>query len=234
MYKTTLFRLSGAALSLGAVLSAIGYGLKPVVTQDPSWYLSPLYLPSALLTFLGAVIMLIGLPGMYAFQAAEAGSLGLVSFLIAFVGLAVLEVGTGLLYAFIPPLLASKPTTQFLIIQAKGGGFEGQMGGAFLVFLLIGLLGSNFGGLLYGVATFRARVFPRVAAVLMSGGVILGLLLGALHSRAIGDRPIILMLAGFAWCGAHLLTRGQPGVLPESRGRVRNGILSDANKDAMD
>jgi hypothetical protein len=219
MTKASLYRLSGSALFFGALLSAVGYLLKPVVGHDISFYFNPLYLPSSLLTFIGAVFMLMGLPGMYAHQARQAGTLGMAGFTVAFVGLMVLEVGTGLLYAFIPPLLASNFVTQFLVSQPKGGGFEGQMGAAFLVFFLIGLLGSNLGGLIYGIATYRARVFPRGAAILIFGGVIIGFLLSIVNNPVIGDRPIILMLAGFAWCGIFLWTglreKGQAGALSE-------------------
>jgi hypothetical protein len=204
MSRTSLYRLSGSALFFGALLSALGYLLKPEVGHDLSWYSNPLYLPSSLLTFTGAIFMLLGLPGTYAWQAEKAGKLGVAGFIVSYVGLMVLEVGTGLLYAFIPPLLASNPATQFLVSQPRGGGFEGQMGIAFLVFFLIGLLGSNIGGLLYGIATFRARVFPRPAAVLIFGGVIVGFILSNINNPVIGDRPIILMLAGFAWCGLSL------------------------------
>ena len=206
MSKDTLYRLSGGTLFFGALLSAVGYLLKPVVGHDISFYFNPLYLPSSLLTFIGAVFMLLGLTGMYALQAGQAGKLGMAGFTVAFVGLMILEVGTGLLYAFIPPLLASNPVTQFLVSQPKGGGFEGQMGAAFLVFFLVGLLGSNIGGLLYGIATYRARVFPRGASILIFGGMVIGFLLSIVNNPVIGDRPIILMLAGFAWCGIFLWT----------------------------
>ncbi len=207
MSTNTLYRLSGAVLFLGALLAVLGYLLKPVVGHDISLYFNPLYQPSSLLTFSGAILMLMGLPGMYAYQASKAGKQGLISFIIAYLGLIVLEVGMGLLYAFVPPLLASNTATSFLISQPRGGGFEGQLGPAFLVFFLIGLLGSNLGGLLYGIATFRARVYPRWAAILIFGGVIVGFLLSLVNSPLIGDRPVILMLAGFAWCGFSLWNR---------------------------
>ena len=207
MSKSSLFRLSGIALFAGATLSALGFLLKPEVRHTITFYFNPLYLPSALLTFSGAMLMLMGLPGMYAYQADRAGKFGLITFIIAFIGLMILEIGTGLLYAFVPPLLASNPATQFLVNNPKGGGFEGQLGVAFLIYFMIGMLGSNLGGLLYGIATFRARVFPRYAAFLIFGGVITGFLLSVLHSALIGDRPIILMLAGFAWCGLYMSNR---------------------------
>ncbi len=216
MSTNTLYRLSGGGLFLGALLAALGYLMKPVVGHDLSLYFNPLYQPSSLMTFSGAILMLLCLPGMYAYQASSAGKFGLASFIIAYLGLIVLEVGMGLLYAFVPPLLASNPATSFLISQPRGGGFEGQLGSAFLVFFLIGLLGSNLGGLLYGIATFRARVYPRWAAMLTFGGVILGFLLSLLNSPLIGDRPIILMLAGFAWCGLSLWTRQDTVPAPSS------------------
>lgn len=204
MSKSSLYRLSGIALFVGTTLSALGFLLKPEVGRGLNLYFNPLYRPSSLITFSGAILMLMGLPGMYAYQADQVGKFGLITFIIAFIGLMILEIGTGLLYAFVPPLLASNPATQFLVNNPKGGGFEGQLGVAFLIYFLIGMLGSNLGGLLYGIATFRARVFPRYAAFLIFGGVIAGFLLSTLHSPLIGDRPIILMLAGFAWCGLHM------------------------------
>lgn len=204
MSKSSLYSVSGIALFVGASLSALGFLLKPEVGHAIGLYFNPLYLPSSLMTFSGAILMLMGLPGMYAYQANRAGKFGLMTFSIAFIGLMVLEIGTGLLYAFVPPLLASNPATQFLVNNPKGGGFEGHMGVAFLIYFLLGLLGSNLGGLLYGIATFRAGVFPRNASFLIFGGVIVGFLLSTLHSPLIGDRPIIFMLAGFAWCGLYL------------------------------
>jgi hypothetical protein len=220
MTKDSLCRLSGSALFFGALLSAVGYLLKPEVGHTINFYFNPLYLPSSLLTFIGAVFMLLGMPGMYAYQAGQAGKLGVAGFTVSFVGLMVLEVGTGLLYAFVPPLLASNPVTQFLVSQPKGGGFEGQMGIAFLIFFLIGLVGSNLGGLLYGIATYRARVFPRGASILIFGGVVVGFLLSIVNNPMIGDRPIILMLAGFAWCGIFLRT----GLWEKGQARALNAM----------
>ena len=65
MSKDSLYRLSGGALFFGALLSAVGYLLKPVVGHDIGFYFNPLYLPSSLLTFIGAVFMLMGLPGIF-------------------------------------------------------------------------------------------------------------------------------------------------------------------------
>lgn len=186
------------------MLSALGYLIKPEVGNDLGLYFNPLYLPSSLLTFTGGLLLLVGLPGMYTYQAKKAGKFGLVSFLIAFIGLAILEVGAGLLYAFVPPLLASNPATQFLVSQPRGGGFEAHLGSIFLIYFMLGLLGSNLGGLLYGIATFRAGVFPRSASILIFGSVIFGFLLSSLKSPLIGDRPVLLMHAGFAWCGLFL------------------------------
>ena len=63
MSKTSLYRLSGSALFFGALLSAVGYLLKPEVGHDLSWYSNPLYLPSALADVYGGSLHAAGLAG---------------------------------------------------------------------------------------------------------------------------------------------------------------------------
>ena len=53
---------------------------------------------------------------------------------------------------------------------------------------MIGLLGSNLGGLLYGISTYRAGIFPRWAAILIFGGVLATFALTGLHSRLLGEQ----------------------------------------------
>ncbi|MDQ6644981.1 MAG: hypothetical protein M3Y76_11080, partial [Chloroflexota bacterium] len=70
MSSTTSYRLSGIALIIGSVLSAIGYFLSVFVTgNDLHSLISSLSLIYSLITILGSMIVLLGLPGMYVRQA---------------------------------------------------------------------------------------------------------------------------------------------------------------------
>jgi hypothetical protein len=78
-------------------------------------YLDPLVPINDLAKLFGSLIFLIGLPGLYAFQAPRAGRLGLVGFVLSFFGLAILEVGTEAMFAFAGPVLAAHDGTRFLL-----------------------------------------------------------------------------------------------------------------------
>jgi hypothetical protein len=81
MSTVTLYRASGLALLLGAVLFLIGYALAFVFNTD-----TPLGLAMAGVWTSGLLLLLLGLPGIVARQAARAGWLGFVGFLLTFSG----------------------------------------------------------------------------------------------------------------------------------------------------
>jgi len=82
MSSVTLYRASGLALLLGAVLAIIGSILTFFVFQ----YLTPLWLVTTLAWNSGLVLLLLGSPGIVARQAPRAGWLGFVGFLLMFLG----------------------------------------------------------------------------------------------------------------------------------------------------
>src|SRR5436189_5445906 len=85
MSSTTSYRLSGIALLMGSALSAIGYILSVFASgNDLQSLISPLSLIFSLMTLLGSMLVLLGLPGMYTRQARRAGILGLLGFLLVF------------------------------------------------------------------------------------------------------------------------------------------------------
>lgn len=196
MSASSIFRISGLALIIGALLASVGYWLRPYV-QDISAYSLPVYVPSALLRFSGALLILIGLPGMYAYQSSRAGKFGLFSYALTFLGLATLEIGTAAITAFVVPFLAADPATQSLVIPP--GNFETQLGVGYMIVFLSGMIAFNLGLILYGIAMLRARVFPRWAALMIIVGVPAIFLLSSLP--IIGDKFAILVFLGLAWCG---------------------------------
>jgi len=110
------------------------------------------------LYMLGAVLLLGGLVALYVYQSEETGLLGVVGFVVAFLGTALL-VGANWAQVFIGPLLAVNAPQIFEL---------GPPGGVLLTFITLGV-----GWLLFGIATLRAGVFPRWAAILLMVGAVL-------------------------------------------------------------
>src|SRR5438105_6567797 len=79
MSSTTSYRLSGIALLMGSALSAIGYILSVFASGNDLQSLI-----FSLMTLLGSMLVLLGLPGMYTRQARRGGILGLLGFLLVF------------------------------------------------------------------------------------------------------------------------------------------------------
>jgi hypothetical protein len=147
-----------------------------------SWgVLSAIYL-------IGALLLLVALVGLYVRQSEASGTLGLVGFLAALVG-------TGLLadmmwtMAFVVPSAAIEAPA-FLDAEEVAGPLD--MG-----FMLSGIVVA-LGWALFGVATFRARVFPRRAAIVL----IIGALLTVLPLPA----TTLVIDVAVAWLGLALLS----------------------------
>jgi hypothetical protein len=83
----TLYRLSGLAVLIGMTIMGIASVLYSRA-GGVALYLDPLVPADDLAKLFGSLIFLIGLPGLYAFQAARAGRLGLAGFVLSFFGLA--------------------------------------------------------------------------------------------------------------------------------------------------
>ncbi len=196
MTPATLFRLSGIALILGAPLFAVGVVLEPADTVGQ--YADPLYMVANILKIIGLLLFLLGLPGMYVRQAVEAGRLGLVSFIMTFLGWAIF-MSNYPLFTFMAPVLAEHPETQWLV--GPGGTLEMQLGPLFLAYFFLGIVLLHLGLLFLGIATLRARVFPRWAAVLLIVTPIAGIVINNLW------HPTEAVLAGivFAWFGYELV-----------------------------
>lgn len=145
---------------------------------------------------------LLGLTGIYARQVEETGWLGLAGYLLLSLFYA-LTLAFQFVEAFISPLLASA-APQFIegfLAIAAGRAAEFNMGALPAVYALTGFAGYMLGGLLLGIATFRAGVLPRWAGALLAVGVVLPLVTSGLIPHPF-DRILALPVGGaVAWMG---------------------------------
>ncbi len=194
MLSSNLIRWAGLAAVLSGVSSVIGDLLSLVVDLESaeSAATTP-YMLVFFLYLLGTVLLLLGLVGLYSSQSEAAGSLGLLGFLVAFLGTALVS-GALWFELFITPSLAVEAPE---LAEAELG-----LAGFALSFLLV-----VFGWVLFGVATLRARVYPRPAAAL--------LIVGAVASLVPIPLSGVVLSVAVAWLGLMLFTgRGLPGEQP--------------------
>jgi hypothetical protein len=195
MSYSSLVRWSGLAAMVAGVLLLIAELLEllPAFGDYPfsELALTALFTLQNTLYLLGLILLSIGLVGLYAHQSETAGPLGLVGFLLAFIGTVFF---TGFFWAniFLAPALAIG-APEFLDL---GGRFPG---------FFPSLLTYAVGWFLFGLASLRARVYPRAAATLLIVGAALDPL-GGLHLPFIG----VVIDAAFVWLGFSLLSaRGE-------------------------
>jgi len=115
-----------------------------------------------------AVLALIGITGMYLSQTKKAGILGLVGYLILGAGfltmLSVQIVGVVVL----PAIAQSNPAYVSDVLAVAGGGKAVGDIGALVILNGIGGLTYIGGGLVFGIALFRANVLARWASAMLA------------------------------------------------------------------
>lgn len=147
-------------------------------------------------------LFLVGLTGLYARQAKQSGRLGFVGFLLLSLSWW-LQASFVFVELFILPVLASS-TPQFVesylgIVNGSPG--EMNIGALPAVYGAVGVL-YLLGGLVFGIATFRARVLPRWPAGLLAAAAIVtpaaALLPHALQRYAAVPMGIAMIWLGYA------------------------------------
>jgi len=164
---SNLIRVSGLALVPAGLVFA---GIQPIHPPDVVESVSTTaWAVITSLKFVMSVLFLVGITGLYARQVEEAGWLGLVAFLL-------LGVSWTLLTAFVfaeafilPPLAATAPEFVDALLGISYGHTGNVNLGVVPTIYSLGV-GINYmlGGLLFGVATFRAGILPRVPAALLA------------------------------------------------------------------
>jgi len=191
MNSFNLIRWGGlAAMLAGASFVAadlLSLSISPKFPSSESLGSEP-YAIQSVLKLIGAALLLLGLFGLHARQAEAAGPLGTAGFIAAFAGTA-LAVGSFWATAFFAPAMAAMDPVAF----DAGEGPPGRLANAFVVTYAAFVLGW----MLFGAAAWKARVYPRAAALLLIFGSPLAV--GTL--MVVGFPTGVFFSAAVAWLG---------------------------------
>ena len=119
-----------------------------------------------------AALALVGITGMYLRQFRQVGVVGLAGYLLLGVGY-LLMFATEIISAYVLPGLVhlAPGYVNDLVVAAAGGSPTGDIGAMKTVLAVTGI-GYMLGGLVFGVAMFRARVLARTASALLAVGTV--------------------------------------------------------------
>lgn len=198
MAPQTIIRWSGASLIAGGLCLALFMLVHPYgeiagahAAHSGRW------VPAHSLHFVGALLVVLGVPGLYARQVQQTGILGLVATPIAMAGTA-MYVGTGMITAFIWPVIA-QTTPGF--VAADGPMFKDPLPtfatDAPYVAMVVGYT-------LLAIASIRARTLPTSTAVVL----VIGIVLFSSPVEPVGPLPFLLRVIGALVFGGALMSIG--------------------------
>ena len=171
MQPATLFRIGSWATIAAGVLLIVDLAAHLAIDFSDTFRSARLWgMPHELWHIpgiAGVVLALFGLVTIYARQAREAGRLGLVGFVLFIIGVVVGAAYSVIFHAiFLPDLEQAAPTLVegFLTSATPAQVVRG---------VVVQAVGLGLGGLLFGVATVRARVLPPTGGWLFVAGALL-------------------------------------------------------------
>jgi len=199
--------ITPAKLTRAAGLSAALAGLLYIFIQfihpheDLATVTTTAWVVTAGLTALMALLALIGITGIYVRNVTAMGVLGLVGYLI-YAAFWLLVIGYAFIEVFVQPQLAEQ-APQFVsdsLALFAGGTIEGDLG-PLQALNPIAAVAYLFGGLLFGVAVYRARILARWASLLLPVGTLAALAVPLVpHSMArIAAIPVGVALVGLGY-----------------------------------
>ena len=171
--------ITPSTLTRGAAAAAVAAGLIFIGVQINHPHLDAVSVTTTEVVFrdslkvLMAALALVGITGMYLRQVKETGVLGLIGYLLFGTGYLVV-MSTSFVAAYVLPSIATTNTSYVndVLAAATGGSATGDIG---LLQNVIQVQGITYlaGGLVFGIALYRARVLARWAAALLAvGGVV--------------------------------------------------------------
>ena len=147
------FRLSGLALVIGGVLSFVtSFGGAFFYGQTTSYANKPLYIVINYVAAAATILLLLGLPGVYANRAEGFGVVGLIGAILIFAAGCFFGVFFSLMSAVVFPYLAT---------QAPSLANDNNGPAAIFVLFIGGSIFLSVGSVLLAIPMLRGRVSPR-------------------------------------------------------------------------
>lgn len=215
MTRSQLSRLSGLGLWVGAVAFVVHIGLRSVATAGPELATvtrEGFWVPINALGLLGAVLVLLGLPAMYAWIAAATGGLGLVGMVLIAVSWMFFGVFLSFYGVLVVPWLAEKAPA---LVAASA-----PLPIGFLIAFIAGLIAWLVGTAFLAIPFLRGRVHPRWVGYLLPASalwLVVGNLLLAPSGPAtnlvinlLSNLGPVLLLVGFGFLGWRMWTERAP------------------------
>ncbi len=185
-------RWGGLAMVVGAVFAAVGGAIQSF--QDPT---SSLWVPSNVLQLIGAGLILVAIPALYAVLARAIGGLGLAGYVLLFAAGLFGAIGGSAIAIVIPYMAQNTPS----LMTSEPPPI------LMTYFIIAGTL-QLLGGVLFGVAIVRAGVPERYAGMLLILGAIISFVGGLLNAVPhLGDLGSVLFVLALGWMGWTLMTR---------------------------
>lgn len=154
MTINNFYNLCGLALVIGGIFATAGWIGFAILDPGHQKYGHSRWYPLNSLIIAGGVFMALGLPGFYLRQATQAGILGLIGFVLLFIGIVIPYVGVHSIETVTMPNIPS----------------------GMMRFVAVGASSAFMGILIFGIATWRAGLFPPALGIVCVASALLGLL----------------------------------------------------------
>jgi hypothetical protein len=230
-------KITASKLIRWAGLAAMGAGILYIAIQaiHPFDVLSSVTTAQWRITHYLSIVMdllaMLGIAGLYARQVEKSGWLGLAGYLLFSLFWA-LSMAFHFIEAFISPVAATVAPkfVEGLLGVVTSTPSEINLGALPAVYMVAGLAGYLLGGLLFGIATFRAGVLPRWAGALLALGTVLPILGSSLVQHPYDRIFAVPVGLALAWLGYALWSKRGEQVSQSVTGSAKPQVIPTAVK----
>lgn len=221
MTSSQLFRISGLALLVGVVAFIVHIVARSVITAGPdpaTFAKEALWVPINALGVMGAALVLLGMPAMYARMAGPTGLLGLVGVVLITLSWMFFGVFLSLYSVLVAPWLADKAPSLLAASAPIPAGF--------IIAFIAGVVAELVGTVLLAIPFIRGRVQPRWVGYVLPASALLAVVGdfiapdGPATNVAINLfsnlGPVLLLLA-LGVLGSRMWSEHAPAKQPEPR-----------------
>jgi hypothetical protein len=208
MFSEKIIRWSGLALVIGGVLASLFWILHPeesVLLTNPASYQT-----EHLLDFIGLLLLIPGLIGLYARISNQTGWLGFTGFLLTLSSLLV-SFGVSIVDTFIWPAIAQIQPDLILTAEGEFNQTSGPFAATIALIVPFAMVGA-VGFILLGIAIWRSNLLPRWAGLLLAiGGPIYSIGPGFVPHQALLLNILVYgpFAVATAWLGISILSQSK-------------------------